>query len=106
MDTVNTLKLAQKIVKQYAELLKKEINITAVYLFGSYVGGAPTDDSDIDVLVVSEDFTGDAVDDTLKLMKLRRQIDNRIEPHPFLAKDFNNQNPFANEVLKKNIRII
>lgn len=106
MDSVNSLELAQNIVKQYAEVLKKEINLTAVYLFGSYLSGGFTDDSDIDVLVVSDDFTGDVFNDTLKLMKLRRQIDNRIEPHPFATRDFNNQNPFINAILKKNIRII
>ena len=59
-----------------------------------------TEQSDIDVAVISKDFTGDLVDDTLKLMRVRRKVDNRIEPHPIIANDFNDSNPFVKEIMK------
>jgi hypothetical protein len=58
-----------------------------------------------DVAVVSDDFTGDPVDDTVMLMKMRRGIDLRIEPRPFLARDFTESNPMAKEVMESGIRI-
>jgi uncharacterized protein len=39
-------------------------------------------------------------------MKLRRQIDNRIEPHPFPLKDFNKTNPMAKEIIETGIKIV
>ncbi len=38
--------------------------------------------------------------------KLSRKFDTRIEPHPFDETDFNSSNPFANEILKKGIKIL
>ena len=35
----------------------------------------------------------------MELMRLRRKIDSRIEPHPFREKDFNITNPVVNEIL-------
>ncbi len=40
--------------------------------------------SDIDVAVVGDNFTGDPVEDILTHMRMRRKIDYRIEPRPFL----------------------
>jgi len=34
------------------------------------------------------------------LLKLRRSIDVRIEPHPFEFEDFDDSNPFASEIIK------
>lgn len=105
MDSITPQKLIMKIVKRYVELLKNEINVSGVYLFGSCVKNDFIHDSDIDVAVVSEDFTDDPVNDTLKLMKIRRKIDNRIEPHPFTARDFNAKNPFVKEIMKNMLKI-
>jgi hypothetical protein len=38
-------------------------------------------------------------------MKLRRKIDLRIEPHPFMISDFIKENPVVNEILKSGILI-
>ncbi len=49
--------------------------------------------SDSDIAVVVDSFKGDIVDIFSLLLKLRRNIDIRIEPHPFEVKDFNDSNP-------------
>ena len=36
----------------------------------------------------------------LELMRLRRKIDSRIEPHPFREVDFDISNPIVNEIVK------
>lgn len=63
-------------------------------------------DSDIDIAVVADGFSGDLVEDTFKLMKIRRSVDKRIEPHPFLTEEFNENDPMAKEVMDTGIRII
>jgi hypothetical protein len=60
-------------------------------VYGSYVRGPFTDDSDIDIAVVVDGFSGDLVEDTIKLMKIRRNVDNRIEPHPFSVDELRQQ---------------
>ncbi len=80
---------ARKITSQYAALLRNHIKLDKVILYGSFAKGKSHIDSDIDVAVVSPDFTGgDRLEDQLKLMRFRRQIDLRIEPIPFFASGF------------------
>ncbi|MDD2586229.1 MAG: nucleotidyltransferase domain-containing protein [Syntrophomonadaceae bacterium] len=88
------------IAEKYADLVKEEMNVEAVYLFGSFVNGNHDQDSDIDIAVIADDFSGDIIEDTLKLMRIRRKVDTRIEPHP-LRKD----NPFVREVITTGRRI-
>ncbi len=104
MANVDVKAEIENIVKKYAEILLKEMNVEGVYLFGSYANGNYSKDSDIDVAVIAEEFTGDIVEDTFRLMKLRRKVDNRIEPHPIKKSDINN--PFVQEILKKGLKII
>ena len=41
----------------------------------------------------------------LELMRIRRKIDSRIEPHPFRLADFNKSNSLANEILQHGQKI-
>jgi len=79
------------IITRYAELLRQSLRIDAIYLFGSYATGKANRDSDIDLLVVSPDFSDDLIENQLQLMRTRRQVDYRIEPHHVLSNelDFN-----------------
>jgi predicted nucleotidyltransferase len=95
-----------KIALAYASILKREFSLEGLYLYGSYAKGNFHQDSDIDLAVISCDFSGDVIDDTFKLMKLRRLVDNRIEPHPFLTKEFTDDNPLAREVMRTGIQLI
>jgi len=85
--------------KLYIQRIPAELDIKRAYLFGSYAKGSQHPDSDIDIAVVlgkMDDFF--AVQ--MQLMRLRRDIDLRIEPHPIWEGDFNIQNPFAYEIEK------
>lgn len=106
MVTINNRVEIESIVKEYAELLKQEIKLDRVYLFGSYAKGTYNDNSDIDIAVVADDFTGDRFEDSLKLRKLRRRIDCRIEPHPIKSDRFDLLNPFIREIVNTGIRIM
>ena len=67
-------------VKKYTVLLRDYIDLEKVYLFGSYAKGNFRDDSDIDVAIVVKKIEGDFFSINPLLWKLRRQIDDRIEP--------------------------
>jgi uncharacterized protein len=91
-------------VKLYIQQIPDSIEIKKAYLFGSYAKGNEHKDSDIDIAIVigkMDDFF--AVQ--MQLMRLRRTIDLRIEPHPIWEGDFNIQNPFAYEIQKTGIEI-
>ncbi len=100
MDKKDALKLA----RQYASLIKTNFDCSQIFLFGSYTKEAWHDESDIDIAVVLKDFDN-PTDMQLKLMRLRRRLDSRIEPHPFREKDFNASNPVVHEILKHGLRI-
>lgn len=91
-------------VKLYSRLIPPEMSLKKVYLFGSYAKGEQREDSDIDIAVVLNNMT-DYFETQMQLMRLRRNIDLRIEPHPIFIDDFNEVNPLANEVLSLGIEI-
>jgi len=94
-------KIIEKKARQYLNVLKKSrIGLRELYLFGSASRGIIKPDSDIDIAVIVDNFKGDIVAIFLLLLRLRRNIDVRIEPHPFEMKDFNDSNPFASEIIK------
>ncbi|MDD4310385.1 MAG: nucleotidyltransferase domain-containing protein [Candidatus Cloacimonetes bacterium] len=83
------------IISRYAELLRLSLRIDAIYLFGSYATGKAPQDSDIDLLVVSPDFSDDLVENQMQLMRTRRQVDYRIEPHPVLTNELDSNILFS-----------
>ena len=100
MDKKDVLNIA----RQFASLIMTNYDCKQVFLFGSYAKGTNQEESDIDIAVILREFEN-RLDIQLELMRLRRKIDNRIEPHPFREKDFNMTNPVANEILKYGQRI-
>ena len=95
---------ALKIVNEYASVILTNYDCKDVFMFGSYAKGTHHDESDIDIAVILKDFDN-PMTVQLKLMRLRRKIDSRIEPHPFREKDFNLNNPVAHEILQHGHRI-
>lgn len=95
MDKSDALNIASK----YADAVKSKYGFVRVILFGSYAKGNYHKDSDIDIAVILKDYNN-LIETQLDLMRIRRKIDSRIEPHPFREKDFEATNPIVNEILK------
>ncbi|MEI6680836.1 MAG: nucleotidyltransferase domain-containing protein [Mariniphaga sp.] len=95
---------ALRIAGVYIDLISTKYNISHAILFGSFAKGTNRDDSDIDIAIIVNNEV-DIIDTQIDLMKLRRKIDLRIEPHPFMISDFNQSNPVVNEILKFGIII-
>ena len=90
---------ALSIAENYAIAVNEKFNYIKIFLFGSYAKGNYNDDSDIDIAVVFKDYNN-LLDMQLELMRLRRKIDSRIEPHPFRESEFQLSNPIVSEILK------
>jgi predicted nucleotidyltransferase len=101
MDKAEALKIAQK----YALEVESKFHYIKIILFGSYAKGNFNDESDIDIAIVFEDYNN-LLDMQLELMRLRRKIDSRIEPHPFRKKDFDLSNPLVTEIITYGQEII
>lgn len=92
-----------KKVKQYKALLGKHFDLDSVYLFGSFAKDTNREDSDIDVAVVVKNISGDYFSVNPLLWKLRRQVDDRIEP--VLIDKNNDKSGFLDEIKKTGIEI-
>jgi len=77
-----------------------------LYLYGSYAKGLFDKESDIDLAVFLEREDLDGFEEDAQLMKLRRKVDIRIEPHPFAKSDFDETNPYIKEIIESGERII
>jgi uncharacterized protein len=94
------------IIDNFINQISKEIKIDALYLFGSYANGKPDKYSDIDLAIFSENFKGSRFTDKKKINKYILATSIDLEVHPFNTKDFTNDNPFVQEIVKTGIKII
>lgn len=68
-----------EILKKYVSILRSEgITIDKAYLYGSYLSNTANDESDIDIMIVTE-----TEDDYLtgKIWSLTRKVNSKIEPY-------------------------
>jgi predicted nucleotidyltransferase len=97
--------LVFEIAKKFGEFVRKDMIVSKIILYGSYSKGTQSENSDIDIAVVSPDFSGDRIEDRFRLMKYRRNIDLRIEPMPFTPEEFDMENPFVREIIETGIEV-
>lgn len=95
-----------KVITSFLDEIQKKISIDNAYLYGSFAKGTSNKWSDIDIAIVSSDFSDDLYDDRLALMRLAATIDDRIEPRPFRRNLFNRNDPLVDEIQKNGIRLI
>lgn len=91
-------------VKSYKLLLQDYFQLEKVYLFGSYAKNTNREDSDIDVAIVVNHIDGDYFSINPLLWKLRRQVDDRIEP--ILIEKDNDKADFLGEIQRYGIEIV
>ena len=96
---------ALNIAKKYLSSLPVELDIKRAYLFGSYVKGTQTEESDTDIAVVVGNMD-DFFEIQMELFRRRRKIDLRIEPHAFDEEYFSENNPVAVEIMNSGIEIL
>ena len=69
-----------------------------------YAKGTYNEDSDIDVAIIISSDTN-IFDLVVELMMFTQNMDLRIEPHPIKIKDFEEGNPFAQEIIDTDIKV-
>ena len=82
------------------------IDVYEAYVFGSVVSDKADEYSDIDIAIVSKNFTGIPFYDIKKISKFRRAIDLRLEVHPFSLNDILHDPPlFFADIKNKGVQI-
>lgn len=97
--------IRQKIIA-FASELEKTVKIKELYLFGSYAKGNSDEFSDIDLAVVSDDFTGVRHIDYDKFIDAILKSDKSIEPIAFRSENFTDADFFVKEIRKNSIKFL
>ena len=80
------------------EEVRKKYSIDGAYLFGSFAKGTSNEWSDIDIAIISSDFSDDLFEERLNFMQLAASVDDRIEPKPFKEELFDRNDPLVNDI--------
>jgi len=95
-----------KTIKKFIGFVRKDgVKIEKVFLFGSYAKGKAGKWSDIDLAVISKDFSGVSFYDRQKVNPFIIKTDARIEVHPFRPEDFSQDNPFVSKIITEGVEI-
>ncbi len=82
-----------ELLKKYVLLLNTEgISVYKAYLFGSYSTNTASNTSDIDVMIVSDNYDENDDEASGKIWKLTRKVNTKIEPFLIGKKKFNDDN--------------
>ena len=88
-------------------LLQEGIPVDKAYLYGSFARGEESEESDIDVLLVSEVFDKNDDQKVGKTWRISRSIDVRIEPYTVGKERFSNDefSPLLQVVKREGLEI-
>lgn len=85
--------------KYYQELLKANVPVSQMIIFGSHAKGNPKPWSDLDICVVSPIFGKNRYQEGVRLAILAHKVDDIIEPHPYHPKDLKEKwDPLAEQI--------
>jgi uncharacterized protein len=87
-------------------LAENHIDVWRIYLYGSYARDSARPDSDIDLAIFLDTDEIDGFREDVELMRLRWDVDLRIEPHAFAKSDFDETNPYIREIIETGERIV
>lgn len=101
--------LTQQVAIEMAKTFVKECKqyglvLNDAFIFGSVAKGLMRKDSDIDVALISENFT-DNIFENLKLFSKINIKYPQIEVHPYSLKNYQNQDDFLIEISKDKIEL-
>ncbi len=101
-----TKSVAIETAKTFVEAcMQKGLSLEKAFLFGSYARNNQHEGSDIDILLVSNQFGGNRLKNLDLFYEVNIQYP-QIEVHPYSSQKFNTDNAFLKEILKGSIEII
>lgn len=92
-----------KIIKDYINVIREDLPVTKVILYGSHAKGTAKQGSDIDIAIISEKFGKNPRKEGQYLFrKLWRTKNSSIDPIGYSPQSFNSPNPspLLYEILK------
>jgi predicted nucleotidyltransferase len=94
METVETATTMRAVIKRAVEYLQRKIRIQQVIVFGSHVTGGADKWSDIDLAVVSPDFTQMNQKQIMDLLvEVALAVDTSLEIRPYTPQDLQEARP-------------
>ncbi len=105
------VKVSKKDKKELVKLLKKlkdELKVEEVHIFGSRVYGTPLKESDIDILIISEEFKNKSFIENM--IRVNKMLDGNldIEIFPYTREDiikYKGKKVLITEALEKGLKI-
>jgi len=104
--------MAQKeiitLIRDFVRRLSQEgIPVDKAFLYGSYARGEENEESDIDIMLVSEIFDSDDDQTIGKTWRISRSVDVRLEPYTVGRKRFLNDqySPLLQLVKKEGLEV-
>ncbi len=90
-----------EILRKYIYLLRAEgISVDKAFLYGSYLSNTETNDSDIDLMIVTENESDDYI--AGKIWSLTQKVNSKIEPYLVGTNRFyNNDNSPLIDLVKR-----
>ena len=105
-----TIETQENIIEKVHRLLDvlavQGLRILSAYLYGSYAIGNPHQDSDIDVAIISPDFSDANIDDWVRLNVPASHIDARMEVMGFRPEQFRDEHPLVWEIKTKGVKLL
>ena len=92
-------------ITQFIRVLKDQINVEKVVLYGSWANGNPHEYSDIDLAIFSPDFGKSKLRELQFLSKIAWHVNSSIEAIPYSSDKLSNNDPapFVSDILKNGV---
>jgi len=97
-----------ELLKEYIILLNcNGISVYKAFLFGSYITNTANDESDIDVMIVSEKYDESDDEAVGKIWKLTRLVSTKIEPFLIGKNKYNSDDnsPLIEQIKRQGIEL-
>src|ERR1035437_7114175 len=94
------------IINRFGAMISIEFPVKGLYLFGSYANGNASENSDIDIAIISDKLEGRRFWDREKLGKYIIKSSFDLEVHPFKTEDFTEDDPFVKEIIRTGQKIV
>ena len=101
-EIMDNREIIEKLIR-YKKLVSAYFDVDKVVLYGSYAKGNANENSDIDVAIIVNSINQDFFSYAPILWKLRREIDDRIEP--ILIEKNNDESGFLIEIMRTGLVI-
>ena len=92
-----------EVASKYVRVLRENnVRFESAWLFGSFAHSRANEDSDIDIALVMRNVEVKFLK-KVELMKYRRGVDSRIEPHVLTMDEMDS--PFSLEIMRTGVKV-